>query len=151
MLQDSFQKTIMNDSIRNLASSGLLGEVRFRASCSSGPGGQAVNKVNSRVELLFKIDSSLILTTDEKARVKIRLANKINSDGELYVSSQAHRSQLMNKQECINRLILLLTEALKVGKQRVKTSAPINSKLKRLELKRHRSERKKQRQKPGLF
>ena len=139
----------MSEINRHIAN-GLLNEISFRASRSSGPGGQGVNKVNSRVELFFDVDSSTILSLEEKEKIRNKLAKRINSNGELYLSCQVHRSQLMNKQECIDKFIATLTDALKVSKKRKNTSATLSSKLKRLEIKRHRSEKKKLRQKPSL-
>ena len=87
-------------------------EFTFTASRSSGPGGQNVNKVSSRVELRFDVKGSALLTPDEKEIILLRLAKKINSEGELILVAQTDRSQLKNKEKAIEKFYAILNKAL---------------------------------------
>jgi ribosome-associated protein len=89
-------------------------EVRFTATRSSGPGGQNINKVSSRIELRFSVKESMVLTDDEKAIVLSKLATRINSEGELILVCQTERSQFRNKQVVYERFMFILATALKV-------------------------------------
>jgi ribosome-associated protein len=75
----------------------LENECTFTASRSSGPGGQNVNKVNTRIELRFSLSASQILSEKEKEKIRTKLKNRINSNDELVLFSEANRSQLGNK------------------------------------------------------
>jgi len=125
----------------------LSAEFQFLTSRSSGPGGQNVNKVNSKVELRFDIQNSLLLSDDQKLILIQKLAAKINSEGILSVISQRHRSQLSNKEDAVNKFYLILTKALKPVKRRKKTSPSKSSVEKRLSGKRIKAEIKQSRQK----
>lgn len=118
------------------------GEMQFSASRSSGAGGQNVNKVNTKVELRFKVMESQLLTESEKQIITEKLANQINQEGELLLVSQTERSQLKNKEEAILRFYALLTKALTPRKKRRLTKPTRASKEKRLEHKRNQSEKK---------
>ena len=72
-------------------------EFVFSASRSSGPGGQNINKVNTRIELRFSLRKTILLSDWEKELIAARLANRINNEGELILSAQSERTQLMNK------------------------------------------------------
>ena len=120
-------------------------ELQFSASRSSGPGGQNVNKVNTRVELRFHIASSALLSEEEKIRLLEKLAKKINSEGELILVSQTERSQLKNKEKVTERFYSLLTRALTPRKKRKPTKPSPASKEERLEEKRKQAEKKKRR------
>jgi ribosome-associated protein len=122
-------------------------EFIFNASRSSGPGGQNVNKVNSRVELRFSITRSELLTEDEKEILLNKLKNKINSEGELLIVAQTDRSQLKNKEESIEKFYTLLTKALTPIKRRRATRPTKASIEKRLEVKKLNSEKKEYRRK----
>ncbi|MBN2519612.1 MAG: aminoacyl-tRNA hydrolase [Bacteroidales bacterium] len=124
-------------------------EFNFITSRSSGPGGQKVNKVSTKVELRFNLNTSEILTENEKEIIKNKLKNKINSNGELIISSQTERSQLMNKKKVIYKFYLIITKALTPKKKRKQTKPSIISIEKRLEDKRIQSERKKLRRDIG--
>lgn len=125
----------------------LSAEFQFATSRSSGPGGQNVNKVNSKVELRFDIANSEILTTEQKEILLKKLASKIISDGILSVVSQRDRSQLANKEDVINKFYALLARALKPQKPRKKTKPSKSSVEKRLTGKRIKAEIKQSRQK----
>ena len=80
-----------------------LSEVRFETGPSSGPGGQHVNKAETRVTLIFDLDAARSLSEDEVARVRCHLATRLTKQGEIRVSSQSHRSQKRNRDEAIQR------------------------------------------------
>lgn len=120
-------------------------ELQFSFSKSSGPGGQHVNKVNTRVELRFHIFLSQILTDDQKGTLNKKLANQINQEGELIIISQATRSQLKNKHEAINKFYILLNEALKPKKKRKPSRITKSAKEKRLKEKKEQAEKKDRR------
>jgi len=125
----------------------LSTEFQFLTSRSSGPGGQNVNKVNSKVELRFDIQNSLLLSNDQKLILIQKLAAKLNSEGILSVISQRHRSQLSNKEDAVSKFYLILTKALKPVKLRKRTSPSKSSVEKRLSGKRIKAEIKQSRQK----
>jgi ribosome-associated protein len=114
-------------------------DFRYSASRSSGPGGQNVNKVNTRIELRFNILSTGSLTPEEKELVMSRLATRINSEGDLIVTSQSERTQLQNREKAEERLYLLLARALTVKPKRKKTGPTAASREKRLTGKKIRS------------
>jgi len=120
-------------------------EFVFTASRSSGPGGQNVNKVSTRVELRFNVTQSQLLTEAEKEIILIKLASKINSEGEFILVSQIERSQLMNKENVIEKFYLLIIKALTPVKKRKPTKPSRAAKEKRLEEKRMRAEKKERR------
>jgi ribosome-associated protein len=122
-------------------------EILFSYSRSSGPGGQNVNKVNTRVELRFKIIASECLSYFEKELVLRKLLNKINKEGELILVSQSERSQLKNREKVIEKFYILLAKALTQPKKRKPTSPTIVSRQKRLDNKRLISEKKQIRRK----
>jgi ribosome-associated protein len=122
-------------------------EFEFSSSRSSGPGGQNVNKVSTRVELRFNIQKSALLDDTEKQTIFERLSNKINLNGELIIVSQSERSQLRNKEKAIDRFYQMLSKALMPKKKRLKTFPTQASKEKRLEEKRIQSLIKENRKK----
>ncbi|RKX81154.1 MAG: aminoacyl-tRNA hydrolase, partial [Spirochaetes bacterium] len=99
-------------------------ELIISASRSSGPGGQNVNKVNTKVEVRLNITDSNLLSDEEKVLLFEKLANKINKLGELIVVAQSERTQLQNKEKAIEKLNLLIVNALKVEKKRKKLKIP---------------------------
>ncbi len=125
----------------------FTGELNFSASRSSGPGGQHVNKVSTKMELRFHVASSALLSDDEKAVISEKLAARINMAGELVLVSQSERSQLQNKEKVLEKFYLLLVRALTPRKKRKPTKPSRASKEERLEVKRQQSEKKERRKK----
>ena len=128
-----------------LAERKLDEELFFIASRSSGPGGQNVNKVNTKVELHFNIMKSLRLTNREKQVISEKLWKKINRNGELILTSQTERSQSENKKKVILKFYLILSKALARKVTRIPTKPTPASKEKRIEVKKRRSEIKRSR------
>jgi ribosome-associated protein len=114
-------------------------EFQFSASRSSGPGGQNVNKVNTRVELRFNIMNSPSLNDEEKALVSTVLKNKMNSEGYLLIVSQSERTQLQNKKKAEETFYRLMARALTRKIERKPTKPTAASKIKRFEQKKKRS------------
>lgn len=123
----------------------LLQEVTYRVSRSAGKGGQNVNKVSTRVELVFNISGSAVLNAKQKEILLQKLATRLSADGELQLSSQETRSQLQNKKKVNEKFLLLITKSLKQPKKRVATKTPAAVKEKRLLGKRLASEKKEMR------
>ncbi len=124
-------------------------EFEFRTSRSSGSGGQNVNKVSTRVELIFYVMDSHVLSADEKNLLLERLAGRIRKDGALHLVSQEERSQLGNKRKVIERFLALLEKALKPVKKRKPTAISESEKERRLEVKKKNAKIKQLRRKPG--
>jgi ribosome-associated protein len=116
--------------------------LRAAFSRSGGPGGQNVNKVESRVTIEVDVEA-LPLPEDRKARVRERLATRINRDGVLRVTSQVTRSQNDNRDRALARMEELLRESLIEQKPRRKTRVPKGVKEKRLDEKKKRGEKKR--------
>jgi ribosome-associated protein len=117
-------------------------DVVYRFSRSAGPGGQNVNKLNTRVTLLFNVPDCRGLTDEQKKRLLTRLSGRISKDGFLTVVSQRHRTQSANRRSALRRLTELLEAALKDIPVRKQTAVPHAEKRKRLRRKRRRSELK---------
>ena len=125
-------------------------EITFRFSTSSKPGGQNVNKVNTRATLLFDVEASRSLSDRQKRSVKNRLKTRINKEGVLRVSSQKHRSQNENRKAAAERFIDILQNALKSSPRRKPTRKPKAVKERRLKSKKERGELKKLRSRVNL-
>ena len=125
-------------------------EIIFSTSRSSGPGGQNVNKVYTKVELRFNVNESESLSEQEKEKIFIRLKNKITIKGDLLIISQSARTQLLNKQKAEEKFYKLLVSALKDKPARKATSPTIASSRERLEKKKKRSSLKKLRKESTL-
>ena len=114
-------------------------ELQFTMSRSSGPGGQHVNKVNSRVTLHFNVRQSSSLTDLQKRRILSSLRTRVNKNGELQLHAQKYRSQSANRDELMERLGSLLTKVLKPKSPRIPTRIPKASKERRLQNKKRHS------------
>jgi ribosome-associated protein len=122
-------------------------ELIFRASRSSGSGGQHVNKVSTRIELLFDVGKSEGLSDTEKALIQTHLANRINSDGILSLAADGSRSQLLNKRAVVKRFNQLIMSALQPRKTRPTAGAYQADRQKRLTAKKRNADRKAARRK----
>lgn len=120
----------------------LVKEFSFRTSRSGGKGGQNVNKVSSKVELFWKVDESNVFNQDEKDRICLKLANRINKEGFLQIISDEDRSQLANKENAIARILNLLVNSLKIEKPRKATKPGKAAIAKRLDYKRKQALKK---------
>ena len=120
-------------------------ELVFKFSRSSGPGGQNVNKVNTRVTLLFDLANSTNLSDIQKKRILKQLAGRTGKNGIIRVVSQRHRTQKANRRAAIERLQKLLSLAMETKPIRKKTKVPGSAKRQRLEEKKRRSILKQQR------
>lgn len=128
----------------------ILSEVQLKAVRSSGPGGQNVNKVSTKIQLSFDIANSLGLSEEEKERILTKLAKKLNADGMLIISSDQSRSQLKNKEAALIRLFETLEKASVVPKTRKATKVPKSVVEQRLKAKKTQSEIKESRKRPKI-
>ncbi len=137
--------------IHNIDLNKILKEVKYNTSRSSGKGGQNVNKVETKVELVFNIDGSMTFDDEGKALLHKKLYNKIDSDSNIRVTSQTERTQLGNKKKVIEKFVKHLDNALKKEKFRVKTVKSLLSKQQILEEKKKHGIKKKQRSKMDIL
>ena len=128
----------------------LYNELTFKASKSSGPGGQHVNKTSTRIELYWSLKDSLFFSEDQKVRLREKLYNRLTKDEVLILSSGQNRSQLKNKEIVTKRFFTLIKEALTLEKKRKKSKPTYASKMKRLQSKKQHSEKKANRKKPNF-
>jgi len=126
-----------------------LTPIRFEFSRSSGPGGQHVNRVETKVTLLFDLSGSSDLSEAEKARVRARLGRRVGKDGVLRVTSQRHRTRERNRQAALERFHELVSAALAVARPRKKTRTPAAVERRRVEVKRRRGQTKRGRKGAG--
>ena len=120
-------------------------ELSFRATRSSGPGGQHVNQTSTRVEVRWQVTTSPSLTEAQRGRLLEKLSSRIDSRGNIRVVAEERRSQLRNREAAVARLNELVQAALKKPKPRKKTKPPASANRKRLDEKRQRSIQKQQR------
>ena len=123
-------------------------ELKFRVARSSGSGGQHVNKVSTKVELLFDVLKSKVLTDEQQELILERLANRITQEGVLQIASEASRSQLQNKNTAVKKFDQLIFKALQPVKTRAEVVAYTANKRKRLAQKKRTGEKKADR---GLY
>jgi len=124
-------------------------EVRIAASRSSGPGGQNVNKVSSKVTLSFDVTGSTALSAEQKQRIMGRLPRRINKEGVLQVVSQRTRSQELNRDDVLEKFSELLRRVLMPRTPRIRTQVPPAAQRRRLDEKKKRSVTKQTRSKQG--
>lgn len=124
-------------------------ELEARATRSGGPGGQHVNTSSTKVEVVWRLSASRVVTDDERARIRRRLASRIDADGNVRVAASDTRSQRQNRMLAGQRLAALVAQALHVPRARKKTRPTRASVERRLTEKRRRSERKRDRRAPG--
>ena len=122
-----------------------LGELRFKFARSGGKGGQNVNKVETKVELLFDVFNSPSLSDDQRGIILKNLKSQIDTEGIFHVISQESRSQWKNREDAVRKFIEILRKTLKPKKKRIKTKISSAGKEKRLTSKKHRGEIKKMR------
>lgn len=120
-------------------------EFVFRTSRSGGKGGQHVNKTETKVELVFDVANSQLLSEEEKQLITKRWSNRINEAGELRICSSAMRSQAMNKQKVIEKFYDRIEKALTIQKKRIATTMPAVVKAEILKNKKRQSEKKNER------
>lgn len=125
-------------------------ELLLSASRSSGPGGQNVNKVNTRVELRFSVKNSNLFTDEEKELIYIKLKTRINTEGELILTSQAARTQLDNRETVIQKFFETSEKALTARINPRKSKPNPASKEKRLEAKKNTGQKKLLRRPPAI-
>jgi ribosome-associated protein len=128
----------------------ILRSVTFKTSRSGGKGGQNVNKVSSKVELIFDLETALYFDEDEKTLLRSKLENRLDTEGLLHIVSQEDRSQLLNKEKTVAKLIELLKRSLQVQKKRKATKIPKAVIQKRLKNKAVNADRKINRKKPSI-
>lgn len=118
-------------------------ELQYNFIRSSGPGGQNVNKVSTAVQLRFDIANSPSLTEELKKRLISKSGNRVTKEGVLIIEAKRFRTQESNKQDALGRFIELVRKAEKRPKKRIKTKPSHESRQKRIEEKKKRSETKK--------
>ena len=128
----------------------LLRELEFQFALSGGPGGQHVNKTETKVILIWDLQKSGVFSASQKEQLQQRLTSKINSEGILKFNVSKTRSQHQNKKIAILNFEDLVKKALQKKKKRIKTKPSRSAKLKRLQKKKKHSEKKANRQKPEL-
>lgn len=125
-----------------------LAEFEFRASRSGGPGGQHVNTSSTRVEVTWDVAGSPALSEEQRQRLLVRLASRLDGTGRMRLVSSSTRSQLRNREDVTERLREVVAQALVVPKARKRTRTPRAAKAARLENKRRRAATKRDRRPP---
>lgn len=125
-------------------------QMQFTYARSSGPGGQNVNKLNTKAVLRWDINAGDVLPQPVLERFKARYANRINAEGELVLSSERHREQARNARDCLEKLRAMILSVAAPPRVRKKRKVPRGAIEARLKAKRRRSERKQSRRPPSL-
>ncbi len=133
-----------------LSQEALIKEISFKTSRSGGKGGQNVNKVSSKVEAIFNVGNSLLLTDEQKTLLTEKLSKRLDGEGNIHVVSQEDRSQLVNKEKTVLKLLAILEKSLQVPKKRKPSKIPKSIIEKRLSNKLVTSTKKENRKKPSL-
>ena len=120
-------------------------ELTARASRSGGAGGQHVNTSSTRMEVLWNVRTSRVLTDDQRVRLEEKLASRLDGEGNLRVVASDTRSQLQNRERAETRLAEVVRSALVIPKKRRPTKPSRAAKQARLDAKRHISEKKRER------
>ncbi|MBB4806415.1 ribosome-associated protein [Chryseobacterium defluvii] len=120
-------------------------ELNFKTSRSSGAGGQNVNKVETSVTVMWNIAGSEFFNEDEKNLIQNKLKNRINAEGFLFLTVSENRTQLMNKNKAIEKILDIVNKALIIPKKRLATQPSKTQKQNRLDTKKKLSEKKENR------
>jgi len=142
-------------SVGNLTITGNLeiplAELRFSFDRSPGPGGQNVNKLNTRAELRFDLENSPSLSDDQRRRLAAGLTSRLNQEGVLIVRSSRYRSQRRNREDCLEKLAALLAEKLKPPPPKRRSTRPSRAAVaRRLDGKKRQSQKKSLRRRPPM-
>lgn len=138
-------KLILHFYTMNLKRRNFESEFKFRTSRSSGAGGQHVNTTETKVELVFDVDASALLSEEEKEKFAKKWSNRINDEGEFKICSSQYRSQSSNKEHVIKKFYLMLEKAMKKVKKRIATKVPAAVKADILKNKKLHSKKKTER------
>ncbi|WP_052590624.1 alternative ribosome rescue aminoacyl-tRNA hydrolase ArfB [Halobacteriovorax marinus] len=124
----------------------LSKEIQYSFSKASGKGGQNVNKLNTKATLVWNIYNTKLLTYRQKENFKLKFPSMIKEDGSITISSKEHRTQKLNKEECMRKLLKMCKKAKEFEKKRIGTKPTRSSKEKRIKNKKLKGHIKKMRQ-----
>ncbi len=125
----------------------IVKELQFKTSRSQGAGGQNVNKVESKVTLLWDLENSACIDEEQRALLRRRLTNRLTKEHILLLECSEDRGQLRNKTLVTERFLSLIEQQLRKDKKRIATQIPRSKILERLDRKKKQSEKKKSRRK----